>query len=243
MTIKRKAEYVCRKLYQNISERYVFVIEKGSSTVEVGNKAVEEILRSKAERGNWIKHDKRGAPFLRADGDGEGRNSIWISLTDETDYAAALVVASPESSSLAGVGIDLASVSDFSKDRHFDRFCRFLFCKSEMDYLYALPERKQSIAACSMFSVKEAVIKSIGGAVQSYEESHGGAKMKAIWKEIDLVVQREEGVATVTNFMEEQFRAMGVSKVKFAVCADEGYAFAAAACFSEISGGMTCNII
>lgn len=35
MTIKRKAEYVCRKLYQNISERYVFVIEKGSSTVEV----------------------------------------------------------------------------------------------------------------------------------------------------------------------------------------------------------------
>lgn len=241
MTIKRKAEYVCRKLYQNISGRYVFVIEEGSSTVEVGNKAVKEILRSKAEGENWIKHDKRGAPFLWVNG--EKKNPIWISLTDEADCAAALAVAASEGSSLVGVGIDLASVSDFSKDRHFDRFCRFLFCKSEMDYLYALPETKQSIAACSMFSVKEAVIKSIGGAVQSYEESHWGAKMKAIWKEIDLVMLWEEGVATVTGFMEEQFRIMGVSKVKFEVCADEGYAFAAAACFSEISGGMTCNII
>jgi phosphopantetheine--protein transferase-like protein len=230
----------CGKVLQSGRIRqFVLNVTRHSTTHEAATGAIQGLLGTpeppSATYGR-ILHDKRKAPVIDMSAELQKELSlrkareILISLTDENEFAAALVVMTAHNSSLSGIGIDLASVSDFLPDARSKRFYQYVFTSHELDYIQRFCEKDQSKAAAVLFASKEAAIKSVSKQVRAFGERCPELFPTANFSEIEIRSKREGFSCHFKGRTADWMRDLGVDEILCSSGFFGQYAFSAASC-------------
>lgn len=117
-------------------------------------------------------HDERGAPFVLNRFGIEDTSRI-VSLADEHELTAGIVLELSEGSPIVGVGIDLCATDDFTDTPSNDRFCRRLFSDAELTLAAQGIFGPNEMGRAWLFSIHEAAFKATSQAVRAwYEQDH-----------------------------------------------------------------------
>jgi phosphopantetheine--protein transferase-like protein len=233
----------CSKVLQSGGiGQFVLSVTRHSTTHETAIGAIRELLGTPeppSDAGRWILHDTRKAPVidlpvkLQKRLSRRGAREILVSLTDENEFAAALVVMAVHDSSLSGIGIDLASISDFLPDTHSERFYRYVFTSYELNHIQGFCERDRSRAAAALFSSKEAAIKSVSKLVRAFGERHPELFPTANFSEIEIRSKRGSSSCHFKGTTADWMRKLGVDEIRCSQSFFGQYAFAAASCMEH----------
>jgi phosphopantetheinyl transferase (holo-ACP synthase) len=118
-----------------------------------------------------IAHDERQAPYVVGDGSG-GESRLMVSLTDENDLLGVAWAEPLPDSAVMGVGLDIASTSDFGMDERGDRFVRLLFTQAEQEEAERTHPENVPIGRAFVFSAKEAAFKAASQALRAWHLEH-----------------------------------------------------------------------
>jgi len=207
-----------------------------ATTSEVGDEAIQRLLRLGSNVNGLVVHDNRHAPEVNLPPEirnvalNAASGPLLISLTDEDVHAAALAVSVKAGVPLCGVGIDLASVADFANSPHSERFFTFLFTSRELSFIYSYPKEKWEIIACALFSAKESAIKSVAPLVREYESSRPGCRLKARFSELEVHLHGNQSLVLSTRSTAEHMKLIGVSELRCTIVPGKDYVFTAARC-------------
>lgn len=155
-------------------------------------------------------HDEREAPFDAAD------KNLLVSLTDENEVAA-LVWARPRPASQAvGVGLDLASTSDFAGSRG-ERFNPLLFSGTEQDFVRERYPGRTEMGFAYAFSAKEAAFKCLAEPLRRWYQDHSEELMFEM-REFELADATHERGTLRHAHAQAAMDAMGVRAIELYHC-------------------------
>ena len=111
-----------------------------------------------------IRYDERDAPYVPGD-------QVLVSLADEEDRCAC-AWATTTDQSLVGLGVDLASPTDFADRPGAKRFIRAIFTKRERELAYDINRHDLPLAYATLFGAKEAAFKATARPLRMWYASH-----------------------------------------------------------------------
>ncbi len=248
---------LCRDvLTPQIARSWELVTARDVSTAEVGERAICRVLEeTSGDPSSRLLHDRHHAPYVAtvyADGTYDAdlySEDVLISITDEDAYACALAAVPSEGSRLAGVGIDLANTRDFRLDCDYERFYRFLFTDNELRMIERVPEETRPVLATSLFSIKEAAVKSVAPLVRRYEATHATERMRARLHDLevlfdgdvrspgDFIADAHRGEVRCFGLTGEHMELIGMSRIRVGLVPGRRYVFAVAICEASLSVG------
>ncbi len=117
-----------------------------------------------------IAYDDRGAPLV-VDARGNERHDLLVSLCDEGHTLACALVRTQHDSSVAGVGLDLAPASYFSRPET-EQLLASLFSKRELELAHTLYPQDLPLAFATLFGAKEAAFKACAHALRLWYATH-----------------------------------------------------------------------
>lgn len=188
------------------------VLQNGRTTSEVGAELIRRLHGSCTD----ITHDIYGAPYTRRK---DSKEEVHISLTDEKGYTAGIAVVSAMPSRLKGVGIDIASVSSFSKDTQ--AFEKQFFHPGELEYLAKIEEQKRPLVKTIMFAIKEASLKSMADAIRPWTAEQENRFDYVEFQQFEThIIDDIEAYAVPTKHAAEASREIGIRKYEaiYIVC-------------------------
>ena len=118
-----------------------------------------------------IAYDEREAPFVVGP-DGQEDTSLAISLADEGDLLACAWARMTSDSPLLGVGVDLASSSDFDDRPFTQRFIKLVFDDTERTIVRGRWSEDLALGYATAFGAKEAAFKATAQPLRSWYRRH-----------------------------------------------------------------------
>lgn len=114
-----------------------------------------------------IQYDEREAPYVPGD-------KTLVSLADEGEVCVCAYAESQPGSSLAGIGVDLASPEDFERPGA-ERFAELIFSPRERELaerMCAKPNMRLAFAYAVLFGAKEAAFKATARPLRMWYQFH-----------------------------------------------------------------------
>ncbi|HSA98669.1 MAG TPA: 4'-phosphopantetheinyl transferase superfamily protein, partial [Candidatus Nitrosotenuis sp.] len=198
---------------------FVHIVE----AAEANHVALQCVLNEARLNLSELRNDRRGAPYYCEVLDNE---HVFLSATDEGSLSCAVCVRTDEKSALAGLGIDIAKVAEFEDEKSLRVMSRRLLVYEECKLLQGLDPSFRPQMLATMFSVREAAVKSIADQVRNYED--GGATLCGMNLTDFMVLANENGQVGVSPRGEAVLRLIGVSTIEAAWDWCEGYVAATA---------------
>lgn len=125
--------------------------------------------------GSWLRipiaYDERDAPFVCDAAGGEVPGQL-VSLADEGNYVACAWASVGEGSPVVGVGVDIASLEDFSAARTTLRIVQLLFSKREHEHVTGRFKGDVAFGYAAAFGAKEAAFKATAAPLRAWYRSH-----------------------------------------------------------------------
>ena len=123
-----------------------------------------------ADMGISLTNDLRGAPVpLRADGHAD--ESLLVSHTDEDDISLCAWAQIEEVSRLAGIGLDLVNMDDFTGERG-EFLTKVLLTERDLEIVRKRWPDEPQLASSFGFSAKEAAFKALAAPLRVWHGTH-----------------------------------------------------------------------
>lgn len=125
-----------------------------------------------------VVHDERGAPVVLGCGSvsslHHANDDILVSLTDEDGLALCAWALATDAPAVMGLGVDLASTSDFAGSRRCDSDL-LLFSRAELELVPELGGEDLELGYAYLFSAKEAAFKALAAPIRRWCRGSGEA--------------------------------------------------------------------
>lgn len=166
-----------------MTQQTAVIFQVGKTTVEVG----EELIEKLDGTFSGVYHDFYGAPYIKEE---NGIAKWHISLTDEGNVVAGMAVSTGHDSVLAGIGIDIVSISDFHKSNR-SLEC-FLYYTEEIQYFSDKDPYETARVKAIMFSVKESALKSMADSMRPFMELYKDEYDYVEFRQFKIIIKDEE---------------------------------------------------
>jgi phosphopantetheine--protein transferase-like protein len=185
---------VSRTFSDSMILEYCLYGKREGPTESVGNAAIEQLYNQMGfheSTGHFtIRHDDYGAPFVASDLESE---LPLLSLADEGNSAYALAAIPSKNFLLAGVGIDVATVSDFQGDDENAELLHRLFSAQEYMAISGYPRSAQPAQKALYFSAKEAALKSLAPIIRDWNNRQNQEKVTIDFTEFETCWDGSQG--------------------------------------------------
>ena len=152
-------------------EEYGVVVMRGASSWGTHESGILTLPTPYGSLALNIAYDEREAPYV-VDDTGRERTDLLISLADEGDLIVCAWARVGAESPLLGVGIDLASTTDFDERPSQQRFIRLLFGETEHQLVAEGWPDDSALGYATAFGAKEAAFKATARPLRSWYEAH-----------------------------------------------------------------------
>ena len=173
-----------------------------------------------------VSYDEREAPFVTcADGREDPRS--LVSLADEGEAIACAWAQRQEGSPLLGVGIDLASTSDFDERPFTQRFIQMVFSSYERELAAAGWPDDLAMGYATAFGAKEAAFKATAAPLRTWYRSHE-EKLSFEVRHFCLVSPHEAQGIMRNGAAQRAMRKMGIAHISVHYAQVDGMALVVA---------------
>lgn len=183
-------------LYEKNTDKILFYMEKYASTKSLAARIEHMLYKSKnTQSGYIIQHDSSGAPYLSCNG--FPQRNFHVSFSDEGLYASAVMIRSSSKSLLSGIGIDLASFSQFPPV--ISELDALFFTPAELEILTIISPREKQITKTIFFSLKEAALKSMADSMRPEISVNEYAYDQVDFRQFEILLS-DDGAVQVLPF-------------------------------------------
>lgn len=212
-------------------EDFGIAIARGASSWGTRETGAIEIPRADTTLQLGILHDEREAPYV-VGSDGHEAEQTLVSLTDEGETLACAWVRTRPGSPLLGIGVDLASSSDFDDRPFTQRFIELVFSDAERELVRTTWPDNLTIGYATVFGAKEAAFKATAAPLRTWYRSHD-EKLGYEVRHFCLVSEHEAKGIMRNAAAQRAMEKMGVKRIVVHYTQTDDLALVVAAALAE----------
>ena len=210
---------------------YGITIARGATSWGTHESGILTLPMADGDRDLQIAYDEREAPYV-VGRDGQEDTRLMISLADEGDLLACAWARIDEGTPLMGVGVDLASSTDFDDRPFTQRFIKLVFDGTERSIVQNGWAADPSLGYATAFGAKEAAFKATAQPLRRWYRSHDELLEFEV-RNFSLVSAHEARGELRDAAAQHAMDKMGISRIEVNYAQVEGIALVVATSLSE----------